>query len=72
MGLLSEGSVMLGVTSSPLEPSLHPSTECLQHSPDEGDVLPGHFLEVADGGGLSSKAVVGVVVGHDGGGAELA
>lgn len=72
VGLLLERSVVLGVTSSPLEPSLNPSPECLQHLPNEGDMLPGHLLEVADGRRLASEAVVGVVVGHDGGGAELA
>jgi len=40
--------------------------------PGEGDVAPRHFLQVVDGRRLAPEAVVGVVVGHDGGGAQLA
>lgn len=39
--------------------------------PQQGDVLAWHLLEVAERGGLAGEAVVGVVVSHDGGGADL-
>lgn len=40
--------------------------------PDEGDVFSRHLFKVTNGRGLSCKAVVGVVVCHDGGGTQLA
>lgn len=40
--------------------------------PDEGDVFSRHLFEVTNGRGLSCKAVVGIVVCHDSGGAQLA
>lgn len=40
--------------------------------PEQGDVLARHLLEVVERGGLAGEAVVRVVVGHDGGGADLA
>lgn len=40
-------------------------------SPGEGDVTSGHFFQVIDRRRLASEAVVGVVVGHDGGGPQL-
>lgn len=43
-----------------------------RHPPGEGDVSPRHLLQVVDGRRLASEAVVGVVVGHDGGGPQLA
>lgn len=43
-----------------------------RHTPGEGDVSPRHLLQVVDGRRLAGEAVVGVVVGHDGGGAQLA
>lgn len=42
------------------------------HAPGEGDVAPRHLLQVVDGRRLAGEAVVGVVVGHDGGGTQLA
>lgn len=42
------------------------------HLPDEGDVFSRHLFKVTNGCGLSCKAVVGVVVCHDGGGTQLA
>lgn len=39
--------------------------------PGEGDVAPRHLLQVVDRRRLAGEAVVGVVVGHDGGGPEL-
>lgn len=41
-------------------------------SPGEGDVPPRDFLQVVHRCRLASEAVVGVVVGHDGGGPQLA
>lgn len=43
-----------------------------RHAPGEGDVPPRHLLQVVDGRRLAGEAVVGVVVGHDGGGSQLA
>lgn len=43
-----------------------------QTVPEECDVLAGNFLQVAERRGLAGEAVVGVVVRHDGGGADLA
>lgn len=43
-----------------------------QAVPQECDVLAGNFFQVAERCGLASEAVVGVVVSHDGGGADLA
>lgn len=43
-----------------------------RHAPGEGDVSPRHLLQVVDGRRLAGEAVVGVVVGHDGGGTQLA
>lgn len=40
--------------------------------PDEGDVFSRHLFKVTNGGGFPCKAVVGVVVCHDGGGTQLA
>lgn len=40
--------------------------------PEECDVLARHLLQFVERGGLPREAVVGVVVGHDGGGADLA
>ena len=40
--------------------------------PGEGDVAAWHLLQVVDGCRLAGKAVVGVVVRHDGGGPQLA
>lgn len=40
-------------------------------SPGEGDVAARHFLQVIDRRRLACEAVVGVVVGHDGGGPQL-
>ena len=40
--------------------------------PGEGDISPRHFLQVGDRCRLPGEAVVGVVVGHDGGGPQLA
>lgn len=52
--------------SSPHQRTPQPQKTAAGHSPNEGDVFPRHLLQVTDGGGLASKAVVGVVVGHDG------
>lgn len=52
----------------PARPGLHHS----HHAPGEGDVSPRHLLQVVDGRRLAGEAVVGVVVGHDGGGSQLA
>lgn len=41
-------------------------------SPGEGDVPARDLLQVVDRRRLASEAVVGVVVGHDGGGPQLA
>lgn len=40
--------------------------------PDEGDVFARHLFEVTNGGGLSCKAVVGIVVCHNSGGTQFA
>lgn len=48
-------------------PSLHSGSL----SPGEGDVASRHFLQVADRRRFAGEAVVGVVVGHDGGGPQL-
>lgn len=40
--------------------------------PGEGDVAARHLLQVVDRRRLATEAVVGVVVGHDGGGPQLA
>lgn len=42
------------------------------HTPGERDVSPRHLLQVVDGRRLPGEAVVGVVISHDGGGAQLA
>lgn len=40
--------------------------------PDEGDVFARHLFEVANGCGLSCKAVVGIIVCHNSGGTQFA
>lgn len=39
--------------------------------PGEGDVASRHFLQVVDRGRLTGETVVGIIVGHDGGGPQL-
>lgn len=50
---------------------IHISSAWASISPCEGDVTPRHFLQIIDGCRLPGEAVVGVVVGHDGGGPQL-
>lgn len=40
--------------------------------PYQRDIFPGHLFEVTNGCGLPCKAVIGVVVSHNGGGSQLA
>lgn len=40
--------------------------------PYEGDIFPRHLFEITNGGGLSCKAVVGIIVCHNSGGAQSA
>lgn len=40
--------------------------------PDQRDIFPGHLFEITNGSGLSCKAIIGVVVRHNGGSAQLA
>ena len=49
---------------------ISPSRCCT--APEQRDVLARHFLQFTERGSLPCKAVVGVVVGHDGGRADLA
>lgn len=61
----------VAIKNFPLE-HLSPKMLVCGSEPEQGDVLAWNLLQVAERRGLACEAVVGVVIGHDGGGADLA